>query len=88
MHMNVSDCEVRIKGDSLIQIQDGKIHVHGKSFHEDIKNISTLIGILSDIVQQAEMIKKPKLVFSDDAGNLDKKNAGNRQDASYKIVQK
>lgn len=72
MWNNVSDFEVRIKGHSLVQVNKGEVKINGKDFHRDLRNLTELVGILSDVLEQAEAMKRPRLVCDagpDDGGD-------------------
>ena len=53
--------EIRIKGHSLVKVSDGGVRVDGKNFHTDLKDLSSIIDVLNDILVSAHEAKKPKL---------------------------
>lgn len=60
------DFEVRIKGHPLVRIMGGEASVNGRDFHTDIKNLSSLVDMLQEILDTAQEAKKPKLVSGSD----------------------
>lgn len=56
------DFEVRIKGQTLVSVSDGRVKVDGKDFHSDVKNLAALIDILSGVLETADSVKKPRLI--------------------------
>lgn len=54
--------EIRIKGHSLVKVSDGGVRVNGKNFHADIKDLSSIVDVLNDILESASEARKPKLV--------------------------
>lgn len=65
MDIHRPDFEVRIKGQTLVSVSDGRVKVDGKDFHADVKNIETLIQILSGVIETADTVKKTRLVSED-----------------------
>ncbi len=61
------DYEIRIKGHALLKISNGAVKIDGKDFHSDLKNLSSLIEILSGVLDSAQEVKKPKIVASENA---------------------
>jgi hypothetical protein len=57
--------EIRIKGHSLVQVSDGGVRVDGKNFHTDLKDLSSIVDVLNDILESANEAKKPKLVMNE-----------------------
>jgi len=57
--------EIRVNGHSLVQYSDGGIRVDGKNFHTDLKDLSSIIDVLHDILDSAQEAKKPRLVMSE-----------------------
>lgn len=57
--------EIRVKGHSLVQVSDGGVRVDGKNFHTDLKDLSSIIDVLHEILDSANEAKKPKLVMQD-----------------------
>lgn len=66
MLINKPDFEIRIKGHKLITIENGEAHVDGRDFHTDLKNISTLVDMLQEIVGTARDAAKPRVVASNE----------------------
>lgn len=64
MLTNKPDFEIRIKGHPLIKIKDGEARVDGRDFHSDLKNISTLVDMLQEIMGTAKDAAKPRLIAS------------------------
>lgn len=64
MLTNKPDFEIRIKGHPLIKIKDGEAHVDGHDFHTDLKNITTLVDMLQEIVGTARDAAKPRVIAS------------------------
>ncbi len=65
MLANKPDFEIRIKGHPLIKIKDGEARVDGRDYHTDLKNISTLVDMLQDIICSAQDAGRPRVVTSD-----------------------
>ncbi len=57
-----AEYEVRIKGQTLVRVHEGKVKVEGKDFHGDVKNLAALIDILKYVLESAQEAKKPRLV--------------------------
>lgn len=57
--------EIRIKGHSLVKVSEGGVRVDGKNFHADLKDLSSIIDVLNDILGSANEARKPKLVMSE-----------------------
>lgn len=57
--------EIRIKGHSLVTVNDGGVRVDGKNFHTDLKDLSSIINVLNDILESASEARKPKLVVNE-----------------------
>lgn len=57
--------EIRVNGHSLVQYSDGGIRVDGKNFHTDLKDLSSIIDVLHDILDSAQEARKPRLVMSE-----------------------
>ena len=57
--------EIRIKGHPLLKISNGDIRIDGRDFHSDIKELSSLLEILSGVLASAKEVKKPHLVCSE-----------------------
>lgn len=62
MMQNERDFEIRVQGHTLVRVCDGGIKVDGKDFHSDLKSLSDLIDILSNIVVTAQEAGKPRLI--------------------------
>lgn len=54
--------EVRIKGHCLVKVIHGGVRIDGHDFHSDLKNLSSLVNILNDVLETAQDVKKPRLV--------------------------
>lgn len=54
--------EVIIKGHSIVKVADGGVRIDGRDFHTDVKNISTLVDILNEVLETAQEVRKPRLV--------------------------
>lgn len=67
MWSNVADYEVRVKGYSLIRINNGEVSINGKDFHTDLKTIELLIDMLSEVLHQAKETKQLRVVSSNSA---------------------
>lgn len=59
--------EIKVKGHSLVQFSDGGVRVDGKNFHTDLKDLSSILDVLHDILDTASEAKKPKLVSAERA---------------------
>lgn len=57
--------EVRIKGHSLVKVIHGGVRIDGHDFHSDLKNLSSLVNILNDVLETTQDIKKPRLVSNE-----------------------
>ena len=59
------DFEISIKGHKIVKVSDGGVLVDGKNFHTDIKDLSSIIDVLNDILESANEARKPRLVVSE-----------------------
>lgn len=59
------DFEIRINGHKIVQCADGAVRVDGKNFHTDLKDLSSIISVLQQILGSAEEAKKPRLITID-----------------------
>ncbi len=64
MCQDTLEFEVRRKGHSLVKISNGDIRIDGRDFHSDIKDLSELVEMLSDVIASAQEMRKPRLVES------------------------
>ena len=62
MSQNGPEFEIRVKGHTLVKVSDGGVRIDGKNFHSDLKDLTDLIDILSEVVGQAQQAGKPRLV--------------------------
>ena len=56
--------EIRIKGHRIVKVSDGGVLVDGRNFHSDLKDLSSIVDVLNDILDSANEARKPKLVLS------------------------
>ncbi len=76
--LSVAEFEVRVRGHNLIKVEDSAVLVDGKNFHADLKDIASLINILSDILQKAQESKKLRAVGTKKSATSVKKYADKR----------
>ena len=87
MPHNERDFEIRVRGHTLVKVQDGGIRVNGKDFHNDLKSLGELIEILSNVVETAKEAGKPRLVSLSGECCADLHPAGTPpKNSPYKII--
>lgn len=62
MTQNERDFEIRVQGHTLVRVSDGGVRIDGKDFHSDLKSLSDLVDILSNIIVTAQEAGKPRLI--------------------------
>jgi hypothetical protein len=62
MTRNERDFEIRVQGHTLVRVCDGGVRIDGKDFHSDLKSLSDLVDILSNIIVSAQEAGKPRLI--------------------------
>lgn len=62
MTQNERDFEILVQGHTLVRVCDGGVRIDGKDFHADLKSLSDLVEILSNIIVTAQEAGKPRLI--------------------------
>ena len=86
MSKDERDFEIRVQGHTLVRVSDGGVKVDGKDFHADLKSLSELIDILSDVVNSAQEAGKPRLVAAEGAQRAAKVTLKAVKAFPYKII--
>lgn len=88
MWSKVADYEVRVKGYSLIRINNGEVSINGKDFHTDLKTIALLIDMLTEVLHQAEETKQLRLVSTSSAAIKQSTNNDNGDKPFPKVIKR
>lgn len=59
------DFEIRIKGHTLVKVNEMGVRVDGKDFHADLKDIASVVDVLHEILDSANEARKPRLVMDE-----------------------
>ena len=62
MTHSFKNCDIVIEGQALVRIRDDRVYVEGRDFHGDLKNLSSIIHMLSDIVESAQASARPRVL--------------------------
>lgn len=64
MTMRSSDFEVSFNGQPFLTVSKGQLDVRGMDFEDDLKKISRLMGILSEVMTAAQAEARKPLSFA------------------------
>ncbi len=83
-HNTFKKCAIVVEDRTLVRVEDGQICVEGKDFYSDLRDLKSIIELLSDIVRSASDVARPQLVSIEGEKNASSKT-GRHKNCHTKI---